>query len=141
MKTLLVSLLLVAFAQTTHARQLSEGDSQKLFFVLAAMGTTMFDPENKRTVESVSDVNCFVAINNGLKAECSLFNDLYGRPIVLKKYAAIPLNLILGKVAGVMCDVFSGQCLSSATNISCTYWWKNAPANPQPNRKYICEIE
>lgn len=138
MKTFLVSLLLFAITQTAQARELSESNSKQLFFVLAAMGTTYFDSENKRTIESISDAQCFAAINNGLKVECSLFNDLYNRPIVVKKFAAVPLNLILGKVNGVVCDVTSGQCYSSAESIQCTYWWKNS--NGPAGRKYVCEI-
>lgn len=135
MKSLLVSLLLLAFTQTTYA-DLSEGASKKMYNILADWGAPKTDLPNLRTLEWVSAVQCTKRADD-LNHICKLHDVFHDRDVIKTKSAAKPLYDILAKHAGNLCE--NGVCVTGAERIRCIHWWKNK-FNPPP-RLYKCRIE
>lgn len=145
MKSLLVSLLLVTFTQTTFAApppplpmDLNEADSKLMYNTLAEWGTRLHDPAEKRTLEHVTDVLCSKDRDDNYG--CKMYDQLHGAQEYRKAgEIAKRLYFVLGVHRGITCGIQSGICGTTAPVIKCTHWWNNKH-NP-PIRLYQCRIE
>lgn len=139
MKSLLVSLILFAFAQAAHAVpvELNEGHSKKLYNVLAAYGLRTPFPVEMQTREWAKPAICQKTVNGGVTYTCLLHDEFHN--VNVQKYGLVAKKLyhILADVNGVFCE--GPKCFTRSPDIKCIYWWPNKD-NP-PRRRYLCWID
>ncbi len=139
MKSLLVSLLLFAFAQAAQAVPvaLNEGQSKKLYNVLAAYGLRTAFPAEMQTREWAKPVLCQRAVNGGVNYTCLLHDEFHNVNVQKTGMVAKKLYYFLKDVNGAVCE--GPKCFTRTADIKCIYWWPNKD-NP-PERRYLCAID
>ncbi|MES2802969.1 MAG: hypothetical protein V4654_10790 [Bdellovibrionota bacterium] len=139
MKSLLVSLLLFAFAQGVQAApfDLNEWHSKKLYNALASFGLRVSVPASMQTREWAQPALCGKFVNGVTTYKCVVHDEFRNLNVERTGAAAKKLYNILYSYYGATCE--GGDCLSRAPDIKCIYWWPNKD-NPPP-RRYLCTLE
>lgn len=140
MKSLLISLLLFSFAQIAQADvvELSEGQSKKLFNVLADFGLQEAYPAELQTRQWAKPAVCVKEATGGdVSYGCQLNDEIRNVNVQKTGSAAKKLYKIIEDVNDADCE--DGVCIIFAPEIQCVYWWLNKD-NP-PSRRYRCVIE
>lgn len=140
MKSLLVSLLLFAFAQAAQAVPvaLNEWQSKKLYNVLAAYGLRTAFPAEMQTREWAKPVLCQRLITIGADAyTCILHDNFHGGNVTRTGAVAKKLYDFIGLVNPIVCE--GPKCFARTDDIKCIYFWPNKD-NP-PERRYLCAID
>ena len=139
MKSLLVGLILVVFAQGANAAPVlfNEGQSKKLYNVLAEFGLRTPFPADMQTREWAKPVICARTTNGGIHYKCLLHDEFHNVNVQKTGLVAKKLYNIVKGVNGANCEGY--QCITQTTDIKCIYWWPNKD-NP-PERRYLCAVE
>lgn len=130
MKSLLISLLLVTFAQTASAVDLGEVPAKKLYNVLASYGLRVNEPALLRTNEWAKPAKCVKSVEDGLFYQCTVhdqFNDTF---VHKTGSAAKKLYDILAYYKGTLCGV-DGRCSTYTEEIKCIYHWTTKDYHPE----------
>jgi len=140
MKSLMISILLFAFAQTAQAAPvlLNEGQSKKLYNALAVFGLRTPHPADYQTREWAKPVICArdVAMG-GVTYTCLLHDEFHNVNVQKSGMAAKNIYLALKAVNGADCE--GSRCISRSTDVKCIYYWPNKQRPPE--RRYLCAIE
>ncbi|AZZ37837.1 hypothetical protein CIK05_13845 [Bdellovibrio sp. qaytius] len=139
MKTLLVSLLLFAFAQGAQAAPvaLNEMNSKKLYNTLAAYGLRDPYPADMQTREWAKPVICQKVTSPSVSYTCLLHDEFHNMNVQKTGLVAKQLYMFVMGVNGADCEEY--KCITKTTDIKCIYWWPNK--NNPPPRRYLCVIE
>lgn len=137
MRSLIVSFLLVAFAQTTQAApiDLNEYHSKKLYNILAGFGLRKSYPEDRETREVAKPAIC-AHIGDGDHYVCEVHDELHNNDVERRGELAKKLYDYLKWANGENCE--GPKCYATSPEVGCIYNWPNK-GNPPP-RLYICEI-
>lgn len=140
MKTLLVTMLLCIFAQSAQAAniELSEGQSKKLYNILATFGLRHDFPADRQTHEWLKPVKCLKSVEDGLYYICEGVDKMTGEVVSRTGTPARKLYDLLVQYNGKVCNI-EGRCNTASPNIYCIYYWPNKD-NPPP-RHYRCTVE
>lgn len=136
MKSLLVCLLLIAFAQGAQAVNLSEGQSKKLYNVLAGYGLRTPNPATMQTLEWAKPAICLKEVNGGVHYSCQVHDEFHNVNVVRTGSLAKKLYHYLWSVNGAICE--GARCLTRSPEVRCIHWWPNKD-NP-PRIRYLCDI-
>ena len=139
MKSLLVSLLLVVFAQSVHAVaiDLNEGQSKKLYNILAQFGLRMPYPPGMQTREWAKPAVCAKTVNGGVSYACIVHDEFHNVNVERSGLVAKKLYQFINGVNAAVCE--GPRCFVRTDEIRCIYWWPNKD-NPPP-RRYLCSID
>lgn len=139
MKKLLISLMLLAFAHTAQAvpLNLNEGQSKKLYNILAEFGLRTPHPAEMQTREWAKPVVCARTVNGGVTYACLLHDEFHNVNVLKEGLIAKKLYNIVKGVNGASCE--GVRCVTRTEDIKCIYWWPNKD-NP-PQRRYLCAID
>lgn len=139
MKSLLVSLLLFAFAQGAHAAllPLNEGQSKKIYTILAGYGLRDPRPAQMETLEWAKPAVCLREVNGGIHYTCQVHDNFHNTNVQRTGMLAKKLYDFIKGVNGANCE--GNRCLTTTKEIQCTHYWPNKD-NPPP-RHYFCQID
>ncbi|WP_409478212.1 hypothetical protein [Pseudobdellovibrio sp. HCB154] len=139
MKSLLVSLLLVAFTQSAHAVaiELNEGQSKKLYNILAEFGLRTPYPPGMQTREWAKPAVCVKTVNSGVSYACLVHDEFHNVNVQRTGFVAKKLYQFIHGVNAPVCE--GARCIVRTDDIKCAYYWPNKD-NPPP-RRYWCAID
>lgn len=140
MKSLLISILLLVFAQGAQAAPvlLNEGQSHKLYSALAVFGLRTPFPADYQTREWAKPVICARDVGmGGVTYTCLLHDEFHNVNVQKTGMASKNIYLALKGVNGADCE--GNRCIARSTDVKCIYYWPNKQRPPE--RKYLCAIE
>lgn len=139
MKSLLMSLLFFAFTQGAQAAplNLNEGQSKKIYNILASFGLRLAFPVEMQTREWAKPAACLREVNGGIHYTCLVHDEFRNVNVQRTGMVAKKLYDFIKGVNGANCE--GARCLTSTKDIKCIYWWPNKD-NPPP-RRYQCQID
>lgn len=139
MKSLLISLLLVVFAQGVQAaaHNLNEGQSKKLYNILASFGLRQDYPALMQTREWAMPAACIREVNGGVHYRCVVHDEIHNMNVERTGMLAKKLYDFIKGVNGANCEGY--RCLTTTKDIKCIYFWPNK--HEPPVRHYACQID
>lgn len=139
MKSLLVSLCLLVTGQFAHAVaiELNEGQSKKLYNILAEFGLRTPYPPGMQTREWAKPAICLKVVNGAATYTCLVHDELKNVNVEKTGLVAKKLYQMIDTVNAPVCE--GNRCLIRTEDIKCAHYWPNKD-NPPP-RRYWCAIE
>lgn len=139
MKSLLIGMLLLAFAQGAQAAplNLNEGQSKKLYTILAGFGLRLTAPADMQTREWAKPAACIREVNGGIHYTCLVHDEFRNMNVQRTGMVAKKLYQFIKGINGANCE--GARCLTTTKEIKCIYYWPNKD-NPPP-RRYLCQID
>ena len=140
MKSLLVTLLLFTFTQTSYAAfSLDQVASKKVYNALAAFGLRWDEPTLLRTDEWAKPVKCLKEVEDGVHYLCLVHDQFRNVNVTKSGAAANKLYELVSIYKGTTCGL-DGRCSTFAPDIKCIHNWKRK-GSPQPETYYSCLFE
>lgn len=139
MKSLLVSLVLVIFAQIASAAPLAlnESNSKKLYNILATFGLRTPYPAGMQTREWAHPAVCAKAANGAVSYKCVIHDEFRNINVEQTGANAKKLYNFIRSINAAQCEGI--YCVTRTEDIKCIYYWPNKD-NP-PERRYACLID
>lgn len=139
MKSLLVSLLLVVFAQGAKAEtvNLDQTLSKELYHILAVFGLRTQFPADMQTREWAHGADCAKIVNSGAHYTCLVHDQFHSMNVQKTGSVAKKLYDMIALANPIVCG--ADRCLTRTSDIKCTYYWPNKYNSPEV--RYFCQMD